>query len=282
MKFDLIDTHCHVHFAAYKDDMDEVIQRSLDEGIAMITVGTQSDTSKRAIEIAEKYEGVWATIGLHPLHLHKQEFNDDNEFDPTKIKTRTEEFDAKYYRELVAHPKVVAIGEFGLDYYHKPPNVDEAQVIEDQKAATNLQIDFATEFNKPIVVHCRDAYDHQLEILKNAIEEGKLQKRGVVHCYTGSLEYAQKFIDLGFMIGFTGILVFSDELQRVAKELPMESILIETDAPYLAPPPHRGKRNEPSYVKHVAQTLADIKGLSYKQVAGKTTQNAIDFFNLEV
>lgn len=281
MDIKLIDTHCHVHFAAYKDDMHEVIKRSLDEGIGMITVGTQSDTSRKAVEIAEQYDGVWATIGLHPLHLHKQEFNDDNEIDPGKVKTRTERFDAELYKELVAHPKVVAVGEFGLDFYHKPPNIDEATVIEDQQQTTNLQIDFATEFNKPIVVHCRDAHGPQYEILKRAIEGGKLPRRGVIHCFTGTLEDAQRYIELGFMISFTGILTFSKEIQAIARELPMESIMVETDAPYLSPNPHRGKRNEPAFVKHIAQTLADIKGMSYKEVAEKTTQNAIDFFQLK-
>ncbi len=279
-KFELIDTHCHVHFAAYKDDMEEVIKRSLKEGIAMITVGTQSDTSKKAIEVAEKYDGVWATVGLHPLHLHEQEYMDENELDVAGFKSRTEVFDPEYYRKLVSHPKVVAVGEFGLDYYHKPPNIDEEKLIEDQKIATNLQIDFATEFKKPIVVHCRDAHDQQFELLKQAVDQNKLPRRGVVHCFTGSLEDAQKYIDIGFMVSFTGILTFSDEIQRIARELPMESIMVETDAPYLSPAPHRGKRNEPAFVKHIAQVLADIRGISYKKVAEQTTQNAIDFFKL--
>jgi len=279
-KFELVDTHAHVHFAAYKDDMDEVIKRSLDEGVGIITVGTQSDTSQRAIEVAEKYDGVWATVGLHPSHLHKQEFHDEGELD--SIKTRTEEFDPEFYRKLVSHPKVVAIGELGLDYYHMPPNVDESQVHEDQKKATNLQIDFATEFNKPIVVHCRDAHDDQYKVLRQAIDDGKLPRRGVVHCFTGSLEDAQKYIELGFMISFTGILTFSDEIQQIARELPMESIMVETDAPYLSPAPNRGKRNEPVFVKHIAHKLAEIKGLSYEQVAEQTTENAIRFFDLNI
>ena len=249
MNLTLIDTHCHVNFAAYKDDMDAVIGRSLDEGIGMIIVGTQSDTSRRAVEVAEKYDGVWASIGLHPSHLHKQEFHDDGEFD--SVKTRTEVFDPEFYRQLASHPKVVAIGEFGLDYYHLPPDIDEAQVHKDQINATNLQIDFATEFNKPIIVHSRDAHDDQFKILRLAVEAGKLPRRGVVHCFTGTLKDAQRYIDLGFMISFTGILTFSKELQAIAHELPIESIMVETDAPYLSPVPHRGKRNEPSYVKFI-------------------------------
>ncbi|MBU4315379.1 TatD family hydrolase [Patescibacteria group bacterium] len=279
-KFNLIDTHCHVNFAAYKDDMDAVIRRSLDEGIGMIAVGTQSDTSRRAIEVAEKYDGVWASIGLHPSHLHKQEFHDEGELD--SVKTRTEVFDPEFYRQLVSHPKVVAIGEFGLDYYHMPTNIDATQVHQDQINAVNLQIDFATEFNKPIIVHSRDAHDDQFKILRLAVEAGKLPRRGVVHCFTGTLEDAKRYIDLGFMISFTGILTFSKELQAIARELPIESIMVETDAPYLSPPPHRGKRNEPSYVKFITQTLADAKGLEYDQVAQQTTENAIKFFRLTI
>ena len=280
MNLKLIDTHCHVNFSAYKDDMDAVIGRSLDEGIGMIIVGTQSDTSRRAVEVAEKYDGVWASIGLHPSHLHKQEFHDVGEFD--SVKTRTEFFDPEFYRQLASHPKVMAIGEFGLDYYHLPPDIDEAQVHKDQINATNLQIDLATEFNKPIIVHSRDAHDDQFKILRLAVEAGKLPRRGVVHCFTGTLKDAQRYIDLGFMISFTGILTFSKELQVIARELPIESIMVETDAPYLSPVPHRGKRNEPSYVKFIAQTLADVKGLSYKQVAEQTTTNAIKFFGLDI
>ncbi len=278
MKLELIDTHCHVHFNAYKEDMDTVIKRSLNAGIGMITVGTQSDTSKRAIEIAEKYDGVWATIGLHPSHLHKQEFHDDQEFD--SVKTRCETFDPEYYRKLVAHPKVVAVGEFGLDYYHMPPEVNAQKVIEDQELATQIQIDFATEFNKPIVVHCRDAHDAQYELLKSAVDAGKLPRRGVVHCFTGTLEDAQRYIQLGFLIGLTGILTFSKELQAVASELPLESILVETDAPYLSPAPFRGKRNEPAFAKYIAETLAQVKEVSYEYIAEQTTKNTMDLFNL--
>ena len=134
----MFDSHCHVHFQAYKKDMDEVIQRSLDEGVGMITVGTQTTTSEKAIEIAEKYDGLWATIGLHPNHLHRQEFFDDNELPPEKrevgkIKTRSENFDPAFYQKLVDHPKVVAVGEFGLDYYRLPPDVSREEMIEDQK-----------------------------------------------------------------------------------------------------------------------------------------------------
>ena len=196
--FKFIDTHCHVHFQAYKDDMDEVVQRSLDAGVGMITIGTQSTTSKGAIELAEKYDGVWATIGLHPNHLHKQEFFDDNELPPEqrevgKIKTRSESFDSEYYATLVNHPKVIAIGEFGLDYYRIPPNVDKNQMIKDQKSSCRDQLKFASGVNKPIVIHCRDAHEDQFEILKAEIDAGGLKKRGVIHSFTGTGEDARRY-----------------------------------------------------------------------------------------
>lgn len=280
-----IDTHCHVHFQAYQKDMSEVVQRSLDAGVGMITVGTQSSTSKKAIELAEKYDGVWATVGLHPNHLHKQEFFDDEELPPEnqevgKIKTRSEKFDPKFYRELANHPKVVAIGEFGLDYYRIPPNVDRQQMIEDQKQSCHEQLKFANEIDKPIIIHCRDAHDDQFELLKAEIDNGGLKKKGVIHCFTGTTEDAKRYESIYFRLGINGILMFSKELQEVVKNIPLAQILIETDAPYLAPPPHRGKRNEPAYVKFIAEKIAEIKGIPTSQVAAATTINAKRLFQI--
>lgn len=276
MKYKLIDSHAHVHFNAFKDDMDEVIKKSLAEGVAMITVGTQKTTSKRAIEVAEKYEGVWASIGLHPNHLHKQEFEDTNEL----IKTRSEAFDPDFYRELVSHPKVVAIGEFGLDYYRIPPEVDEKQMMEDQKKSCAEQLQFASEVNKPIIIHCRDAHFDQYEILKNEIDSGGLAKRGVIHSFTGSKTDALGYEKLGFKLGINGIIHFSKDLQKVIRNVSLEQIVIETDAPYLTPPPFRGKRNEPRYVKHIAEKIAEIKDISFDEVAEITTNNTIKLFQL--
>lgn len=285
MDYKFFDTHCHVHFQAYKEDMDEVVQRSLKEGVAMVTIGTQSTTSKSGIELAERYEGVWATIGLHPNHLHKQEFFDQDELPPEeqatgKIKTRSESFDADFYRELVTHPKVVAIGEFGLDYYRIPPEVDKERMIEDQKDACRQQLAFASEFDKPIVIHCRDAHDDQVVLLANEVANGGLKKRGVIHSFTGTAKDAAKYRELDFKLGLNGILTFSKDLQRELKEIPLEQIVLETDAPYLTPPPHRGKRNEPHYVKFIAETVAEIKEVSLDEVAEVTNHNAKTLFNL--
>lgn len=281
----LIDSHCHVHFNAYKQDMDEVIKRTLERGVFMITVGTQKDTSRKGLEVAEHYDGMWATVGLHPNHTVEQEFWDDDELPPEeqatpKIKTRAESFDTDYYRELVKHPKCVGIGEFGLDYYRIPEGVDRDEVIRRQEETVRAQFDLATEANKPVVIHCRDAYPRQAEMIKEAIGEGKLARRGVIHCFTGTLEDARAFIDLGFFISFSGILTFAKELQAVAKELPLDRLLVETDAPYLTPAPDRGKRNEPWRVEYVAMKLAELKGVTFDEVAEQTVKNTKQIFGL--
>jgi len=285
MDFKLIDTHCHAHFQAYKEDMDAVVERALSQGIRLITVGTQSTTSKTGIDLAEKYDGVWAAIGLHPSHLHAQEFFDDNELPPSKrvtgkIKTRAEHFDPEYYRQLAAHPKVVGIGEFGLDYFHHPPGLDVEQMKTDQKISVREQLKFASSVDKPVIIHCRDAHPEQHELLQSEIENGGLKRRGVIHCFTGSVSEAANYLELGFLISVTGIVTFSKELQATVKQIPLDKLMIETDAPYLTPAPHRGKRNEPSYVKLVAEKIAEIKGISLEEVATVTTTNAIRLFKL--
>ena len=292
----LIDTHCHVHFNAYKEDMDDVIKRTLAKGVFMITVGTQADTSKNGLEVAERYDGLWASVGLHPNHLTQQEFWDDDELPPEdqatpKIKTREEKFDLEYYRSLASHPKCVAIGECGFDYYRIPESVDLNEVKRRQEEALRLQFDLATEANLPVIIHCRDAHKDQADLIEEYIKAGKLSRRGVVHCFTATLEDAQRYIDLGFYISFTGILTFParkneanveglSPLQAVAKALPLEKILIETDSPYLTPLPFRGTRNEPWYVEFVAKKIAEVKGISFEEVAQATTKNAKDLFRI--
>lgn len=268
--------------------MDEVVKRSLEAGVGMITVGTQSTTSKNGIALAEKYDGVWCTIGLHPNHLHAQEFADDNELSPedpqhtheTVIKTRAEKFDAAYYAELVKHPKVVAIGEFGLDYYRVPPNVDLEKLKADQAFAVREQLHFATQFEKPVVIHCRDAHADQADLLREEIERGGLKKRGVIHCFTGTAEEAAVYKELGFYVAFGGIVTFGKNVTEAARAVPLEQILLETDSPYLTPAPNRGKRNEPLNVRFVAEKIAELKGISVDEVARVTTENAKRLFGI--
>lgn len=292
MKPRFIDTHCHVHFQAYNEDVEAVVQRALDSGVGMITVGTQSTTSKNGITLAEKYDGVWCTIGLHPNHLHAQDFFDENELPPgaevaagdgpAHIKTRAERFDADYYRELAQHPKVVGIGEFGLDYYRVPPGVELEKLKTDQQDQVREQLRFATEVDKPIVIHCREAHDDQARLIEEEITRGGLAQRGVIHCFTGTPQEAQRYVDLGFYISFSGIVTFGKNVMASAQSVPLERILIETDSPYLTPAPHRGKRNEPQHVALVAQKIAELKGISLDEVAAQTTANAVRVFHLDV
>jgi TatD DNase family protein len=292
MDYRFIDTHCHVHFQAYQEDMDAIVKRALEAGVGMITVGTQSTTSKNGIDLAERYEGVWCTIGLHPNHLHAQDFFDENELPPgvvddlkegdgpAHIKTRAERFDWDYYRELAKHPKVVAIGELGLDYYRVPPGVDLEALKLDQKDQAREQLRFATEVDKPVVIHCRDAHADQAVLLKEEIDRGGLKRRGVIHCFTGIAEEAAVYRDLGFYVSFTGIVTFGKNVMAAAKEIPLEQILIETDSPYLTPAPYRGKRNEPKHVAYVAEKIAELKGVTVDEVARVTTANAKKLFQL--
>jgi len=290
----LIDTHCHVHFNAYRDDMDDVITRTLEKGVLMMTVGTQKDTSRRGLEVAERYEGLWATVGLHPNHLTQQAFWDDDELPPdqqpnTIIKTRAERFDASSYLELARHPKCVAVGECGLDSYRIPEGAEFEEVMRVQEAALRGQFDVATQAGLPVVVHCRDAHERQAQIIKEYTDAGKLTRRGVIHCFTGTMEEAQRYLDEDFYISFTGIITFPPRkgegdlsaVQKVVRELPLERMLVETDAPYLTPIPYRGKRNEPWYVQFVAQKVAELKGISVEEVAEATTANAKALFGLE-
>jgi TatD DNase family protein len=292
MGYRFIDTHCHVHFQAYKADMDEVVRRSLEAGVGLITVGTQSTTSKNGIDLAEQYDGVWCTIGLHPNHLHAQEFLDENELPPgviddqkegdgpAHIKTRAERFDWDYYREFAKHPKVVAIGEFGLDYYRIPPGVDVEQLKADQKAQAREQLRFASEVDKPVVIHCRDAHADQAELLKAEIDRGGLARRGVIHCFTGTAAEAAVYRELGFYLSIGGIVTFGKNVMEAVREIPLEQIMLETDSPYLTPAPHRGQRNEPYQVVHVAQKIAEIHGITLEEVAKITTLNAERLFQL--
>ncbi|MFH1404881.1 MAG: TatD family hydrolase [Patescibacteria group bacterium] len=289
-----IDTHCHIHFNAYKNDMNEVIKRSLEKGIVMITVGTQIDTSRAAVEVAQNHEGIWATVGLHPHHTYEHTFWDDEEIpEKQNIKSRAEVFSFEVYKALCENQKCVGVGECGLDYSSLPENgKDRESVIELQKQAFRAQLKLADEMNLPIILHSRDAHEDTLENIKEFINEDKLQKRGVAHCFTGTQNEAENFLNLGFMISVTGILTFKarkddrdkeglSSLQRLVRDLPIERLMIETDAPYLAPDPYRGKRCEPWMVEYVGQKLAELKKMPVDEVIRITNENARKFFQIE-
>lgn len=274
-----VDTHAHVNFNAFKDDGEEVLKRSLKEGVSVINVGSQYSTSVRAAEYAKKFEtGIWAAVGIHPVHLAKRmiEYKDPEELQPAEIKTSGEDFEYGKYLELAKDSKVVAIGEVGLDYHHfsEEDNISELKIK--QKEVFLKAIKLANKVEKPIMLHCWDAYNDLYEILKN----NPVKKLGVVHSFIGGWKTAKKFTELGYKIGLNGIITYSDSYNRLVKELALEDILLETDCPYLAPAPKKGERNEPMFVKYVAEKIAEIKQISVEEVEKATTENARKLFNI--
>jgi len=267
----LVDTHAHLNFEAFDDDRDQVIERCENQGMKIINVGAQFETSRLAVELAEDYNILFAAIGLHPIHVFDEDFHFHD------------------YQNLLSG-KVVAVGETGLDYYH--PTFKRAgaetrsvqEVIAKQREVFIEHINFAKECDLPLICHGRNgladknAYQDILETLL----EYKVQ-RAVIHCYGGNLQTAWRIIDSGYYIGIDGPVTFikkAEQLQAIAQEIPLEKILIETDCPYLAPEPFRGKRNEPIYVEHVAEKIAKLKNISKEEVIEHTWQNAKDLFRL--
>lgn len=281
----LIDTHAHVNFRSFKDNAKETLQRALDDGTWVINVGSQIDTSRQAVELANQFSsGIYAVVGLHPEHTHSQ-YVDEEE---THFLTREEKFDVDLYRQLAKDPKVVGIGECGLDYYRLPADIDPQTIKDKQKAAFRAQLRLAKELNKVLVIHSRPAkgsnelFDDLLGILDEELGDKNQELRFEVHSFTGGPEYLQKFLDRGAYVSFNGIITFdkTGNMEQLVKLAPLDRIILETDCPYLSPVPMRGKRNEPSYVKHVAEKVAQIKNLSVNEMADITTKNAKQFFQI--
>ncbi len=307
----LIDTHAHVNFNAYKNDANDVIRRSLDNNVWMINVGSQYDTSKRAVEMAEKYpEGVYAAVGLHPIHLETglvkirtiprfarqnldSSFRSELKADPEEIQFQTteESFDYEKYKDLALRSfseggKVVAIGETGFDYYWKPKTkIKIEQFKQKQKEVFLKQLDLAKELNLPVIFHCRMAHDDLIQTIQ---QSNNPTIKGVIHCFTGNWEQAEKYLEMGLYLGFNGI-IFKLDLDEIINKTPLEKILIETDCPYLTPPlpavalAKAGPqliRNEHLYVKYVAEKIAKIKNINYEEVTKITAENAKKLFRI--
>ncbi len=259
------DIHAHVNFPDFDKDRDEVIKRALDAGVWMINVGTDYESSKKAVEIAEKYqEGVYASVGLHP--------NDAN----LAVSPPSGGETAKL-RELARHPKVVAIGECGLDFKSQKSN------LKSQIELFKKQIELAVEMDKPLMIHCREAHDDLINILTIYYSLLSTRHNGNIHFFSGTWEQAQKYFNLGFTISFAGVITFQTtydvgRITDIVSQAPLDKIMIETDAPFVAPVPYRGKRNEPLYVRKIAKKMAEIRGLSYEETAKITTGNALRFF----
>ena len=278
----IIDTHSHMQFQAFKEDAAKVIQKTLTQNIWMINVGTKYETSKNAITLAQQYpEGVYAAIGLHPIYAAAEFVKTKTDPNEGEFLIREQEFNREEYKKLALSDsrRVVAIGEIGLDYYYKPKTTTKlVQFKEKQKQVFNQQLDLAKELSLPVILHCRMAHDDILEILKSYILNHK-SLRGVVHCFTGNIEEMKEYTNLGFFIGVNGI-IFKLNLDEVVKSCPLENMVVETDCPYLTPPQEEGKRNEPIFIKHTIQKIADFKNISFDEVAQKTTENAKKLFKI--
>ncbi len=286
----LIDSHAHINFQEYESELEDVIQRSLENLTWIINVGSNYETSQKAVAIADKFgRGVWAAIGCHPIHLVK-DITEKAVFagEEQSFFTPKEEFDYNKYLQLAqSSEKIVALGETGLDFFKIADKKLSLKEIKNKQIEIFQQfIKMGQELNLPLIMHCRGeekdpyaAYGQMLEILSSA---QNYKPRGVIHCFGGNLSQALRFIDLGFYIGFTGIVTFKNakELQNIAQEIPLEKILIETDSPFLAPDPYRGMKNEPTFVRYVAQKIADLKEISFVEVEKQTFDNAVKLFNL--
>lgn len=253
----LFDTHAHFDDPQFDSDRDEVIKSLADDGVTRVmNIGANMETSEKAIEIANKYDFIYATVGVHPCDTYDMT---DEDIERLRIMAKN-------------NPKVRAIGEIGLDYHFDDTKPDI------QKEWFIKQLHLAKELNMPVVIHDRDSKGDAIEILKR---EGI--SNGVMHCFSGSAETARELVKMGFMISFTGVLTFKNARRAVeaCRSIPIERLMIETDCPYMAPEPHRGERNYSGYVKYVARKMTEIKGLSYEETARITMENGLRFYGIE-
>lgn len=255
----LIDSHAHIQGADYADDVAGVVKRAKDVGVEeIIVVGGAGEfaSNEAAVALAESFPGLYATVGMHP-------------HDAKHVGTG----ELKRLKALAANPRVIAVGETGLDFYYSHSPHDT------QCSVFSQIIGLAREVDLPLVVHERDAHRDCADLLRSL---GAGRSRGVIHCFTGDYDAARNYLDLGFYLSFTGIITFknADALREVVRKIPLERILVETDSPYLTPVPHRGKRNEPAYVRFVAQTIAGVKNVELEEVARVTTDNVRQLFQI--
>lgn len=251
-----IDIHSHLNFHEFDADRESVMARLAESETGTIVVGTDYETSKWAVDIANEHANVWACIGVHPV-------------DNPKVTFEKEKFE-----ELMSHPKVVAIGECGLDFFHSKKEDD----FERQKKMFLEHIDFALKHDKPVMIHSRSAYPELLDILEPLKREHGNKLRGGVHFFAGTLEEAKRFWAIGFTTSFTGVITFARNYDEVIKNAPIEMLMSETDAPFVAPAPYRGKRNEPSYVQEVVKKIAEIRGEDLETVQKALISNAFRMF----
>ena len=275
----LIDTHCHINFKSFDKVRKNLIEETLQENIWMIMVGTQITTSTSAVEIAESYEkGVYAIIGLHPIQTMDLVVTEEAD----TFKTRHESFDASAYRELAKSPKVIGLGEMGLDYYWLKDldNRSKELQIAWQKEMFEKQFKLAQELNLPIVIHCRNAHEDILTCLENWVTDAN-KLNGVIHSFTGNHKQAVRYVELGFMLGINGIFTYTESYYKAIKSVPQNRLIVETDCPYLTPAPlPREEQNQPKNVKYVAAKLAEVLEKTPEEIAQLTTANAKELFKI--
>ncbi len=247
------DLHSHLNFTDYDQDWEDVMVRLRETGTHTIVVGTDYESSKRAVELAETYPEIYACIGIHPVDH------------PTRV------FEREKFEELVKHQKVVAIGECGLDFFH----ADRVTDLERQKNMFLAQVEFAIAHDKPLMIHSRAAYPELLTILEDLKKTHGAKLRGNIHFFAGTWEEAERFFALDFTISFTGVITFASQYDEVVKRAPLGMIHAETDAPYVSPAPYRGQRNEPSYVQEVYKRIAELRGADFEEVRKQLVENAL-------
>lgn len=257
----LFDTHCHLNFDAYADDLDQVIAASAAAGVThFIVPAIDLPTCREVIALAERYEGIYAAIGIHP--------NSTADFAPAHLDE---------LRAVLPHPKVVAIGEIGLDYYwdFSPPD--------HQQQAFEAQLQLANEFNLPVIIHNRDAHEQTLTTLARW-QPADPQRPGVLHSFSGDLTHADQALTMGFYLGFTGPITYkkAEVTRQIAARAPLDRILVETDSPYLTPIPHRGERNTPAYIPLIVERIAAVRSIPETEMAQASTQNALRLFGLKL
>ncbi|MBT4153337.1 MAG: TatD family hydrolase [Candidatus Magasanikbacteria bacterium] len=278
----MIDTHCHIQFKATQKDLSEILLRCEKADMKLNVVGTQLDTSRKAIALAEQHDYMYASVGLHPI----QEYSVPVEEEGDAFVTRGEQFDAAAYEQLAQHPKVIAIGETGLDRYHIPEGELGEKVFAKQKETFLQHAALAKKIGKPLVMHVRDAHEDMLELLESLGEP----VHGVIHCFTGNWNQAERYIKLGIYLGFTGVVTYppkktnpvpQEELLEVIDNIPMDRLLVETDAPYLAPQQYRGKKSEPWMVADVIAFIAERRNVDAEEVRKASVENAERLFGMK-
>ena len=285
MKYRCIDTHTHLNLPAFNDDLEAVVERCAEDRVAHISIGTNVATSAKAVAVAEKFEGAWAMVGLHPIQAAPGvRDEDDDGRGGTPTPKAAEVFDQSLYRELASSKKVVGIGECGYDYYHTPKDSFAAQ----EKAFIE-QIELANELNLPLMIHTRGPMLGEESPTGRSVYEDVYQTLkqyakvpGNVHFYAGTLAEAEKFFELGFTVSFTGVITFAKVYEDLVRAIPLSLMHAETDAPYVSPVPYRGQRCEPRYVYEVVKKIAEIKNLPLPEVEEELLKNAERLYKINL